>query len=181
MKTFAWSLIALSLLAACNPQAPKGGAGTPTPSPVPTATASLALKISGNGTALKPVRIVSQKGNRKQYELITRSFVSNGAQGAARATFRNVHVTFFAADGSTLVADAPRAILDQTANVVELAGGVKAHNSSGMTLDCDDMVYDRTTEMIHGTGHVVIRDANGLYATGHRLDSDITLTHTKMQ
>ncbi|MDQ2865565.1 MAG: LPS export ABC transporter periplasmic protein LptC [Candidatus Eremiobacteraeota bacterium] len=167
-------------LSACNPQVPKGTA-TPPPSPTALASPALALKISGNGTAQKPVRIVSQKGNRKQYELITRSFVSNGAQGSARATFRNVHVTFFGKDGSTLIADAPRAQLDQTANTVELLGGVTAHNGSGMMLQCDDLLYNRTTEMIHGTGHVLITDPHGLHATGHRLDSDITLTNTKMQ
>lgn len=174
------SILALVAIAGCNPQVPKGTASS---NPQPTATVSppLSLKISGNGTTSRPVRIISQRGNRKQYELITRSFVSNSAPGAARATFPNVHVTFYAKDGTTLVADAPRALVDQTSNMVSLSGGVKAHNSAGMTLRCDDLVYDRKTEMIDGTGNVVITDLNGLRATGNRFQSDITLTHTQMQ
>jgi LPS export ABC transporter protein LptC len=167
-------------LCACNPQAPKTAAA-PTPSPTASTLALPSLKIIGSGTARQPVRIVSQKGNRKQYQLIARSYVSNGAAGSAKASFTIPHVTFYARDGSTLVADAPRADIDQSANTVELTGGVRAHNSSGMTLQCDTLRYDRATEMIHGTGHVVITDRNGLHATGNRLDTDITLTHTQMQ
>lgn len=176
---YAAALAVLIVFSGCNPQAPRNSA-TSTPSPSATAS-GLALKISGSGTSRQPVRIVSQKDNREQYELLTRSFISNGAQGAARANFRNVHVTFFAKDGTRLVTDAPRAVLDQTANTVTLADGVKARNDAGMTLQCDELVYDRSDEMIHGTGHVIITDKNGLRATGHRFDSDITLTHTQMQ
>ncbi|MEO9169907.1 MAG: LPS export ABC transporter periplasmic protein LptC [Candidatus Baltobacteraceae bacterium] len=172
--------IALAGLAACNPQVPKGAA-TASPSPSPAGSPGVSLKISGNGTAQRPMRMVQSKGNRKQFDLIAHSFVSTGALGSARATFSNVHVTFFAKDGTTLVAEAPRALGDQTSNIVALSGGVKAHNNAGMTLRCDDLVYNRTTEMIHGTGHVIITDGRGLRATGHRFDSDITLTHTKMQ
>ncbi len=174
------ALAAVALLTACNPQAPKNAAYT-APSPSPTISAPLSLKITGSGTAKKPVRIVQQMGNGKQYELLARSFVSQGAPGSARATFVNPHVTFYGKDGSTLIADAPRAIVDQNSNFVQLEGGVTAHNSSGMTLQCDKLVYDRTTQMFHGTGHVVITEQNGFHATGQRVDSDITLTHTQMQ
>jgi LPS export ABC transporter protein LptC len=127
------------------------------------------------------VRIVQQRGNCKQYELLARSFVSQGAPGSARASFKNPHVTFYGKDGSTMIADAPRAIVDQNSNLVELMDGVTAHNSSGMSLKCDTLTYDRATEMFHGTGNVVITERTGFRATGQRVDSDITLTHTQMQ
>ncbi len=174
------ALAALALLCACNPQVPKNAA-PPSSSPSPSSSPPLSLKITGSGTAKQPVRIVQQKDNRKQYELLARSFQSNGASGSARAAFAGPHVTFFGKDGSTLIADAPRAAIDQAADTVELNGGVKARNSSGMSLACDRLVYDRRTEMFHGTGHVTIADRNGFHANGNRVDSDITLTHTQMQ
>jgi len=171
---------AVAFLCACNPQVPRDAASL-APSPTPTASAPLSLKITGSGTEKQPVRIVQQRGNGKQYELLARSFVSQGAPGSARATFKNPHVTFYGKDGSTMIADAPRGIVDQDSDLVELQGGVNAHNSSGMALQCDTLTYDRATEMFHGTGHVVITEQNGFHATGQRVDSDITLTHTQMQ
>jgi hypothetical protein len=172
--------LALAVLAGCNPKVES--TGTPTPSPGPTSTA-LSLRISGHGTALQPVRFVQQteQGNRVQYDLLARSFESIGAQGSARVRFNVTHIAFHGKDGSTLIADAPQAILDQVANTIEMLGGVHAHNSAGMVLTCDALLYDHTSEMIHGLGHVVIASPNGFRATGDRFDSDISLTHTRMQ
>ncbi len=173
------ALAAAAALSACNPQAPKTAA--PKPSQSPSSSAPLALNITGSGTAKQPVRFLGQKGNAKQYEIDARSFSSKGAPGTAKATFMNPHVTFYGKDGSKLIADSQRAIVDQSTNIVELQGNVTAHNATGMTLQCDTLHYDRTTEMFHGDGHVVITENNGFHATGNRVDSDITLTHTQMQ
>lgn len=176
----AGSALALATaLAACNPQPPKGAA-TPTPAPHPTASA-LSLKITGRGSAHEPIRMFQQLGNRKQYELQTASYESRGASGKINAILHDVHATFYAKDGTKLTADAPRAVVNQSANTVTLQGGVHAKNSAGMTLACDELVYSRATEMVHGTGNVLITDPNGMRATGSRFDSDLTLTHAQMQ
>lgn len=179
MKQRWMALAAAAALSACNPQAPKNAA--PQGSPSPSASAPLALNITGSGTDKQPVRFLGQKGNSKQYEIDARSFTSKGAPGTAKATFMSPHVTFYGKDGSKLVADSQRAVVDQSTNIVELLGKVTAHNGTGMTLQCDTLRYDRGTEMFHGNGHVVITESNGFHATGNRVDSDITLTHTQMQ
>lgn len=167
-------------LAACNPQ-PAKSVATPTssaPNPTPSA---LSLKITGRGSKHEPIRMFQQLGNRKQYELQTAAYESRGASGKFSAILHTVHATFYEKDGTTLIADAPRAVVDQSANTVTLQGGVHARNSAGMTLACDQLVYSRATEMVHGTGNVVITDPNGMRATGSRFDSDLTLTHAQMQ
>jgi LPS export ABC transporter protein LptC len=172
---------AAALLAACNPQPPKAPANA---SPTPGASASatpVPLHITGQGTKERPVRIVQARANQRQYELLAHSYESNGAQGTARATFSNVHVTFYGHDGSSMIADAPRALVDESANTVTLIDRVHARNSNGMKLQCDRLVYSRDTGMLHGTGNVIITNAKGMSATGNRFDSDITMTQTRMQ
>ena len=171
---------ALLALAACNPKEPAPTA-TPSVSSSPSSP-PLSLKITGKGTAKQPVRIVqTRRDNRRQYELIATSYESIGAVGTTRARFNDVRITFYDAAGTKLEAQAPQAILDQAANTIELRGGVHARNSSGATLACDDLVYNRGTEMIHGTGHVVITDPGGFQGTGSRFDSNVSLTTMRMQ
>jgi hypothetical protein len=166
------------ILAGCNPKVES--TATPTPSPTPTSS-GIALKVSGHGTATRPVRFVQQAGNRREYDLLARSFQSVGAQGSARVTFNDVSVKFSGKDGSTMVATAPEAQLDQITNIIRMLGGVHAHNATGVALSCDVLTYDHRSGMIHGQGHVVITNTNGFKATGNRVDSDISLTHTRMQ
>ena len=165
-------------VAACNP-APQHSPA-PSPSPARKATAP-SLHITGHGTSAQPVRIVQQKGNRVQYQMIAQSFESRGPQGRTRAVFSTVHVTFHDKDGSTLKATAPQAIVNQTTNTISLRNGVTARTASGVTLQCEQLVYDRRTEMLAGTGNVVITDPKGFRATGSRFDSDISLTHIHMK
>ncbi|MDE2482711.1 MAG: LPS export ABC transporter periplasmic protein LptC [bacterium] len=174
------ALLALLVLAACNPKAP---APTATPSSAASPSASpLALTITGKGTAKQPVRIVqTRRDNRRQYELLASSYQSTGAVGTTRARFEDVRVRFYGTDGSMLQASAPQAIVDQKANTIELRGGVHAKNSQGATLACDDLIYDRGTEMLHGTGHVAITDPGGFSGTGNRFDSNVSLTTMRMQ
>ncbi len=170
---------ACALLAGCNPKAPPATSPSPKGSPTPP---PLSLKISGKGTATQPVRIVQTRpDNRRQYELVARSYESIGAVGTTRARFNDVRITFFDRNGTSLAAQAPQAIVNQAANTIELRGGVHARNSEGMTLSCDDLVYNRKTEMIHGRGHVVITDPNGFAGTGNRFDSNVSLTSMRMQ
>ncbi len=114
-----------------------------------------------------------------EYDLIARSFESNGRQGTSVATFSDVHVTFYARDG-TLVSSAAQAIVDEVANTITLHGSVHAKSSSGATLDCDTLRYDRASATIHGQGHVVMTNPRGMRATGNSVDSDVTLTKVRM-
>jgi lipopolysaccharide assembly outer membrane protein LptD (OstA) len=131
------------------------------------------------------MRIIQSKGNRRQYVIIAQSFRgrtnNSGAAGTLNGTFHDAHVTFYARDGSTLVADAPRAMIDQTAKTVTLLGGVHARNSAGVRLQCDRLVYDRTTELVHGAGHVKITSPDGTQASGSTFVSNVTLTSATMQ
>jgi hypothetical protein len=174
--------VGLSLsAAACNPQPPKA---TPSPSPAARAAATatpLALKITGRGTASRPLRLFQQVHNHIEYDLLASSYESNGPQGAARGVFRDARVTFHDTKGSTIVANAPRAIVDQSANTVTLIDGVHARTSSGMTLQCTQLVYEHATGMLHGTGNVVVTDPKGFRATGSSFDSDLSLTHIRMR
>jgi LPS export ABC transporter protein LptC len=182
MTRRALALLAVAAaLAGCNPKPPNTGA-SPSPSAAPNATPSpVSLRISGHGSTNRPVRFVETKNNRKQFEILTRSFESKGAAGTAMLAYHDVHITFFGKDGSVLNATAPGATINQRTNLVQMTGGVHANNSAGMTLQCDTLTYNRTTEMIHGEGNVVITNPNGFRGTGNRFDSDISLTHTRMQ
>ena len=170
----------LLLAAGCNPQAPKA---TPAPSspPRPRSTGTpLVLDIKGRGTAHRPVHLIQQVHNRVDYDLLASSYESKGPQGGALAVFQDARVTFHRT-GSTITATAPQAVVDQAAKTVTLRNGVHARTSSGMTLECTQLVYDRETGMLHGTGDVVVTDPKGFRATGSSFDSDISLTHMRMQ
>jgi hypothetical protein len=173
--------VLLAAVAGCNPVSPKA---TPTPSaparPRSTPT-PLVLKITGRGTANRPVHLFQQVHNRIDYDLLASSYESKGPQGSALAVFQTARVTFRDRHGATIKATAPQAAVDQTANTVTLTNGVHARTSSGMTLECTQLVYDRTTGMLHGTGNVVITDPKGFRATGSSFDSDISLTHIRMK
>ena len=172
---------AIVALAACNPKSPNGGVSPP-PSLKPGASASpIALRIQGHGAKNRPVRFIETKANRKQFEILTRSFQSKGAAGTATLLYNDVNINFFSKDGSVLTATSPHATIDQRTNLVVMTGGVHAHNNVGMTLQCDRLVYDRTTEMIHGYGNVVITNPNGFRGTGNHFDSNTALTNATMQ
>ena len=175
-------LAAAILLCACNPQAP---AGRPTPSagvspPRALATAP-SLHITGQGSAQRPVRIIQQVQNRIEYELIAKSYESKGPQGKARAVFQSARVIFHDRDGKTMTAVAPQAVLDENADTITLLDSVHAQTSTGMRLDCDRLVYDRAGQALRGNGNVVITDPKGFRGTGSSFESDISLTHMRMQ
>jgi lipopolysaccharide assembly outer membrane protein LptD (OstA) len=175
VKASAFALLVVSLTA-CNPQAPHVAASS-----TPRANRGPWLHIEQSGTARQPLHLYQQLGNRKQYDLVARSYESSGAQGTTVGTFFDARVTFVARNGRRLFATAPRAIIDQAASTLTLVGGVRARTDSGMTLNCDRLRYDQKTEMLHGQGHVVIAGAHGLHATGNRVDSDIALSRTVLQ
>jgi hypothetical protein len=185
MTRHAFLLAAMGMLAlsGCNPQPPKA---TPSPSTAPavrpSATPSpVVLKITGQGTPKRPVRLIQQVHNQVDYDLLASSYESKGPQGSTRAVFQNARVTFRDRNGSKITATAPQAIVDETAKTVTLLDGVHARTTSGMTLQADQVVYLQGSGMLHGSGHVVVTDPKGFHATGSSFDSDISLTHMRMQ
>ena len=182
MRLRAAAAVGLLVLAACNPQPPKTAPspaarpasprGTPTPP---------ALTVTGQGTPRQPVRVFQQVHNRVDYDLVASSYEGRSPQGSWRSVFQNARVRFRDQRGSTITATAPQAVVDEATNTVTLLNGVHARTASGMTLQCDTLVYDRARGMFHGEGNVVVRDPKGFKATGSRFDSDVSLTHIRMQ
>jgi hypothetical protein len=169
----------VAMFAGCNPQAPKS-AKTPAPAHPHPATAP-PLHITGQGTQHRPVRLIQQIQNRVEYELVTNSYESTGTQGRELAVARDATITFHDRKGITLTARAPQAILDEKANTITLLNDVHGRTSSGITLTCDRLVYDRKAQLFHGYGNVVIVNANGFRGTGSKFDSDVALSHIRMQ
>ena len=176
---------AVGLLAACNPQ-PKNAEASRTPATAARATPSglppLHIVQKGNGN--QPVRIIQSAGNRRLYELTAASSVSRSAQAMAQASFQQPTVVFYDKSGTTLRAQAPTATVDQRTRQVRMSGGVHATTSSGLTLVCDRLVYDRASGMIHGEGNVRMTGMQGgsrTVLTGNVFDSDVTLTQMRMR
>ncbi|HEY2476610.1 MAG TPA: LPS export ABC transporter periplasmic protein LptC [Candidatus Cybelea sp.] len=177
----ALALFGLVASAGCNPQAPKTAA-SPAAKTTPRPTSSpLVLLVTGKGTAHRPVHVIQQVHNRINYDLVASSYESRGPQNSMRSVFTDARVTFRDSKGSTITARAPQAVVDQTANTVTMTGGVAARTAAGMTLHCDRLVYRRESGTLHGDGNVVITDPKGFRATGSSFDSDISLTHMRMQ
>jgi hypothetical protein len=80
-----------------------------------------------------------------------------------------------------MTATAPHAIYDQLQNTLTMAGGVTARGANGTVLTCTSLEYDHADRMLHGKGNVVITDPKGFKGTGSSFDSDISLTHYRMQ
>jgi hypothetical protein len=182
MKFTATLAVAAALLAACNPQpqhAQRAAVATATP-----ASGLPPLKITGHGKAGAPARFSEQSGNRKLYEGTARSYVSHSAQNMAQATFQEATVTFYDKDGTSLTATAPQAAVDDRTNQVTLSGGVHARTSSGATLTCDRLSYDRSTSLVTGSGDVRMTAFQGgqrEVLTGNTFTSDIKLTRMVMK
>jgi LPS export ABC transporter protein LptC len=171
---------ALMLLAACNPQPQHQTAATPsaTPSELPPIT------IRGRGTIREPVRVTGQQHGRTAYQLLAQSYESHSVQSVTQAVFAQTQVTFYDKDGTRLQARAPQARLDDHRKQVILSGGVHAKTSSGLTLVCDELVYDDASGMLHGTGHVRITGMQGgqtQVLTGNSFTSDVKLTQMTMR
>lgn len=183
MKFTATLAVLAALLVACNPQprlAQRAAVATPSPTPAGLPP----LKITGHGKAGAPARFSEQTGNRKLYEGTARSYVSHSAQNMAQATFQEATVTFYDKDGTSLTAIAPQATVDDRTKQVTLSGGVHAKTSSGATLTCDRLSFDRTTSLVTGTGNVrmtALQNGQREVLTGNTFTSDIKLTRMVMK
>lgn len=172
----------LVLLAACNPQPQHQPGSAATPSAAPSELPP--LDITGRGTAGQPVRVTGQQGGRTAYRLIAQSYESHSVQSVTQAVFQQTQVTFYDKDGTTLQARAPQAHLDDRRKQVILSGGVHATTSTGLTLVCDELVYDDASGMLHGTGNVRVTGMQGgqqQVLTGNSFTSDVKLTQMTMR
>lgn len=174
MKARAALPLICAVAVGCNPQPGKTAAA---PSATPAAAGrGTWLHITQSGTPQRPLHIVQQVGNRRQYDLIARSSMSAGTQFSMIGTFVDTRTIFFGQGHRTLTATAPRAVVNQSQNSITLLDGVHARTESGMTLACDWLRYDQKTQLLHGEGHVAISGPHGVRATGTSFDSDIALS-----
>lgn len=176
-----WLMLVLLGLAACNPRPQHSAAIAASPVSLgahPSATV-LPLQITGHGKAGQPVRFIGQDRNRKLYEMQAKSFV--GVRGSAtQANIHTAHVIFYDRNGTTLTADSPLAVVDEKSKQVTMSGGVHAKTSTGITLICEVLVYDHSTDRVHGQGNVKITK-QGYTLTGSTIDSDLSLSQVHMQ
>lgn len=171
------------VLAGCNPQ-PQHQPGQ-NAAPTETPTGLPPLKITGHGTGREPVRVTGQRpGGGKTYELLARSYEVHSAQSVTQATYRQTQVTFYDKDGTSMQARAPQTQVDDRRKQVILSGGVHARTSTGLTLVCNELVYDAATGMLHGTGGVRITGTQGgqqQVLTGNSFTSNVKLTQMTMR
>lgn len=173
---------ALVLLAGCNPQPQHQPAGGATPSAAPSELPP--INITGHGAKGQPVRVTGQQGGRTAYQLLAQSYQSHSVQSVTQALFQQTQVTFYDKDGTKLQARAPQARLDDRRKQVILSGGVHAKTSTGLTLVCEQLVYDDASGMLHGTGNVRITGMQGgqqQVLTGNSFTSDVKLTQMTMR
>jgi hypothetical protein len=175
-------IVGVCLLAGCASRHGAQPAQLSSSPPSPTASPFPQVHIASRGSASQPVRIVEQSKNRKVYELLARSSDSTmQSQTSSKGIFRQTRVTFYGADGSTLSGAAPMATIDTAAETITLQNGVRAKTSDGITLQCDQLEYDRSTGQLHGTGNVRVVNRAGYALTGGSFRSDLRLSHVHVE
>lgn len=175
-----WAAPALLLLAACGTKTHGAGAPATPPAPAPTGT-GLAFKVTSSSVGKRSVTLTEHKRGRRVYALSADSTEADRfAAGAGRSTFTRPHIVFYEQGGKTLTADAPIATVEEQTKTVVMSGGVRAKTQDGITLSCDTLRYDDRTEMIHGTGHVVVTTPRGERLRGDTIDADVKLDHVRI-
>jgi len=176
--------VCVVVLAACNPRPHGTTRAAPTaPSARPTASAAPSLHIQGKGNAHREVVNIEQDKNRTIYQLRAKTYESTvGLHGAGfKGRFTDAHVTFFERNGTTLVAQAPTALVDKASERVTLQNGVHARTSAGIRLSCDTLTYERSTGRIRGEGNVhITQPSQGYDVSGGTFESDVELRDVRL-
>jgi len=175
------ALVLVLALGACAP-APSGtSAPSPSPSPPLAQARATAVPIHvvsqarGGQFVTLDETVVEHGRQRKKFEIrALDDEADRAANGNETATFTQPHIIFHSSDGKTLIADAPRATVEQRTKDVFMSGGVRAQTESGAVLTCRTLRYDGRTERIHGEGDVRLVEP-GWDMGGDRLDGDIRL------
>ncbi len=174
------ALLSFALVAtgcsAAKTEAPGAGASTratatasATPAPAPTATI-VPVTLRSKKVGSHYIYLTKQKDNRKVYVLRADSETGQYfGDNTGRSDFVRPHVTFYAKDGSRIVADAPAGTLVEKDKTVNMSGGVHARTEDGKTLASDTMRYNDLTETLYGDGNVVVTTAQGERLEGNAL------------
>ena len=172
---------AILAIAGCAPHAPDraGSSPVPTGAPVPSPSASatqVPIRIETQGGNGQYVRIVETNHGRKIYTIraLSGNMQRTGTSEAV-GDLEQPHITFVDKNGTTTIADAPKAHVAERNKTVVMTGGVHAHTSSGSVLACDTLTYNGNTERFHGEGNVHLTAPNGLELSGQYLDGDVKL------
>ncbi|MBV9102539.1 MAG: LPS export ABC transporter periplasmic protein LptC [Candidatus Eremiobacteraeota bacterium] len=178
------TLVAL-LCGACGSKAP---VTQPSPSAGPangtsphgTAT-PLTFKVRSSGEGHGAVVLTERRKTRTIYVLRADANVSNrfGA-GTGRSTFTQPRIVFYQDGGRRLMAQSPTADVEEQTKTVVMNGGVHAHTQDGVTLSCDQLVYDDRHGTIHGSGNVLVTSPHGETLSGDTLDADLQLNHVRV-
>ena len=168
----AWAVL-VAFVAGCAP----GGSVHPAASPRPSLSRSAApptappVNFQGHRVGSRYVYATKQKGTHKVYVLRadTVNAVYNGTS-TGRSNFTNPHVTFYGDGAKELIADAPAGTVVEKDKTVVMTGGVHARNQDGMTLVSDTLRYDDESQVVHGTGHVVVDFPHGEQLQGETVD-----------
>ena len=168
---------ALAAFAGCARQATETSA-SPTPAapgspalPTPIPASPPPVNFHGERVGSHYVYATKQKGAQTVYLLRADSVnaVYNGSL-TGRSFFTNPHVTFFGNAGKRLVADAPAGTVVEKDKTVLMTGGVHARSQDGMTLTSDTLRYEDESQLVHGTGHVVVTFPTGEQLQGEAVD-----------
>jgi len=172
--------LAVAALTACAQRGPAAGAAASPPAYAASPT-DVPIHIESQGHVSDEQTVVTHGRRRQLYEILALSDAGDrSANGDERVTFDQAHITFHAADGTRLIADAPRAMVEDRTKEVLMSGGVRARTQDGAILTCRTLHYDGRTERLHGEGDVRLTSAQGFVFTGDRFDGNIRLDHIHM-
>lgn len=166
-------LAAAILLAGCGPR--QAGAPSPTPTAKPTAAN---YTFHGHGTPNKPVKLQDSIHGHPVYVLKATDVYYSTSSSKGR--FLNNTIYFYKGSDVRLTVAAPTADVDRTTYDFVLRGGVKAKSATGVTLDCDTMAYNGTTQLLTALGHVRAVDVQGDAVTGDKAVADLDLQQIHM-
>lgn len=180
MNRAAAAVIALIAFAGCQPTirsnaptpAPKARSGSTAAAATPT---PVAVNIKARQIGNRYTTITERKGARTIYSLRATTSTVHSAGTSYDAAFTQPHVTFYDKSGKTLIADAPRATVDEKTREVTMSGGVLAHAQDGTLLACPTLVFTGANERLHGFGGVVMTSPQGAKLTGETIDGDVRL------
>lgn len=181
MRFVRLAAVAAMLAAGCGPHAASNGTST-SPAPaastpgLPAAATPVPIRIETHGGDGQYVTIVQTIRGRKAYTIrALSSNVQRAGTNEGTGEFEQPHITFVGKDGSTTIADAPKAHLAERDKTVVMTGGVHARTSNGSVLSCDTLTYRESTERFHGEGNVQLMARDGLHLEGQHLDGDTRL------
>jgi LPS export ABC transporter protein LptC len=146
---------------------PPAASASPSPAPTPT---TLPFTLRSKKVGSHYIYLTKQKDNRRVYVLRADSETGQYfGDNTGRSDFVRPHVTFFAKDGSHIVADAPAGTIVEKEKTVKMSGGVHARTGDGKTLASDTMRYSDGTDTLYGDGNVVVTTPAGERLEGSTL------------